>query len=76
MRLPEDLAETMLEQAYVNRPLELIAWALGYTCRILEALTDEETAMAFNKASSELLTETIKSFLNRNKLSVAKKEAP
>ena len=68
MRVPEDLAETMLEQAYVDRPFELLAWAMGYACRILEALTDEETAMAFNKASSKLLTETIKSFRKRNEL--------
>ncbi len=68
MRIPEDLAESMLGQAYADRPFELLAWAMGYACRILEALTDEETAMAFNKASAELLTETIKSFRKRNGL--------
>lgn len=28
MRIPEDLAESMLEQAYADRPFELLAWAI------------------------------------------------
>lgn len=72
MRIPEDLAESMLEQAYSDRPFELLAWALGYACRILEALTDEETAMTFNKESSALLTELAKKKMRERE----KKETP
>ena len=73
MRIPEDIAESMLEQAYAERPFELLAWAMGYACRILEALTDEETAMTFNKESSALLTNRIKSYQTQKGVSIGDK---
>lgn len=62
MRLPEELCESMLEQAYEGRPLKLFAWAMGYACRILEAMTDEKTAEQFNVDTVKLFNNAILSY--------------
>ena len=64
MRLPEDLCESMLEQAYEGRPRELIAWAMSYACRILEAMTDEKTAEQFNVDTAKSLNDALLSYVS------------
>lgn len=67
-RLPAELCESLMEQAY--RPDEIMAWALGYACRVLEAYSDEQTAEEFNKESANLLHRKLIEFRKRKGMEV------
>lgn len=68
MRIPKGFAEfaALTEEVYAEHPLEALSLANGFTCNLLELLTDKETAMKFCKESSVLVASLVKSYMNRN----------
>lgn len=68
MRIPEGFAnfEEVLTETYEEHPFEALALANGFTCKLLELLTDKYTATKFCKDSATLIANLIKSYMNQN----------
>lgn len=67
MRIPKGFAEfaALTEEVYEEHPIEALSLANGFTCNLLELLTDKETAMKLCKESSVLIANLIKAYMNR-----------
>lgn len=63
----QNLAEQLLWQSCDNSQ-ELFATVMSLACRILEHMTDEETAVAFNQKTGELFYDSIRKYSEKIKL--------
>lgn len=57
----QKLAEQLLWESCSNCQ-ELFATAMSLACRVLEHMTDEETAVVFNKKTGELFYDAIRQY--------------